>query len=334
MSIVVSILSLLIGLSISPPKTAPPFIVETFVATSPCDASSNRQLKLPETPDCELIKWSLTLYREPITMAPGTYELRFVYGLAEQGTERLLQGGTTIDRKGKWTKIEGTRSNPNAVIYQLDPDKPSESVAFLKINHSLLHLLDRDGRLMVGNAGWSYTLNLTDPRGEPSVLPFVSRGESISSTRPRSPVTTASSVFGSFVGRTPCAAISRQLNRPVSADCRKLKWDLTLYQNPRTLAPTGYKLNGTLYRDRLGEGTWRIVKGSRTNADAVVYQLYSAKRQETLYFLKADDNILFFLNRERDFLVGDGDFSFTLNRAETLEKGSNKRYSSAPSSSL
>lgn len=331
MSVVVSILSLLMGLSVSPPKTALPF-VETFVATSPCDTSSSRLLKFPETSNCELIKWNLTLYREPITLEPTTYQLRLVYGLAEQGTNRLLQGGTTIDRSGKWTRIKGRISYTIAAIYQLDPDKPSASVAFLKINHSLLHLLDREGRLMVGNAGWSYTLNLTDPRMEPGVLPSFSWSGFMSSIQPRSPSTTASPVSGSFVGRTPCAAITRQLNRAVSADCRKLKWDLTLYQNPYTLTPTAYRLNGTLYRDRLGKGTWRILKGSRTNPEAVVFELHSDKRDERLYLLKADDSILFFLDSEMDFLVGDGDFSFTLNRAETLGN-SDKRYSSAPWSS-
>lgn len=50
-----------------------------------------------------------------------------------------------------------------------------------------------------------------------------------------------------------------------------------------------------------------------------MFELHSDKRDERLYLLKADDNILFFLDYEMDFLVGDGDFSFTLNRAATLE---------------
>ena len=61
-------------------------------------------------------------------------------------------------------------------------------------------------------------------------------------------------------------------------------------------------------------GKWAIVRGAKTNPDAVVYQLDSDKAQGSLLLLKADDNILFFLSKEKNLLVGNGDFSYTLNR--------------------
>jgi hypothetical protein len=94
----------------------------------------------------------------------------------------------------------------------------------------------------------------------------------------------------------------------------KLKWDLTLYQNPATGLPTTYKLRGTFYRQQIGEGKWSIIKGTKTNPDAVVYQLDPDKAQGSLFLLKADDNIIFFLSKEKNLLVGNGDFSYTLNR--------------------
>jgi hypothetical protein len=100
----------------------------------------------------------------------------------------------------------------------------------------------------------------------------------------------------------------------------KAKWELVLYRDPITLAPTTYTLKGTFYRERLREGRWTILRGAGTRPDAVVYRLDPDKPRESLSFLKADDNILFFLDKERTLMVGNGDFSYTLNRADGVLK--------------
>jgi hypothetical protein len=100
----------------------------------------------------------------------------------------------------------------------------------------------------------------------------------------------------------------------VNSDCIKLKWDLTLYQDPRTRIPTTYRLKGTFYRERIGEGRWSIIKGTKTDPEAVVYQLDPDKAASSLLFMKADNNVLFFLDKERNLMKGNGDFSYTLNR--------------------
>ena len=104
------------------------------------------------------------------------------------------------------------------------------------------------------------------------------------------------------------------MNQTVEADCMKVKWDLTLYQDAKTFAPTTYKLDGTLYRDQTRKGTWKMLRGARANPGALIYQLDPDASQGSLLFLKADDNILYFLDRSRNLLVGNHDFSYTLNR--------------------
>ena len=64
--------------------------------------------------------------------------------------------------EGKWTIIKGMASASNAIVYQLKDNKTSKTISFLKLNDNLLHLLDSDQRLMIGNAAWSYTLNRID----------------------------------------------------------------------------------------------------------------------------------------------------------------------------
>jgi hypothetical protein len=308
-----ALLSLVFTQPVTPPVPPGSSTVGVFVATSPCDAVSRAALKIPATPNCEMIKWNLTLFEDAKTLTPTTYELNFVYGMPEQGTKGLSQGGTKAGWKGRWKIVPGA----DAVVYELDLGAPKGTVSFLKVDHNLLHLLDQDKRLAMGNAGWSYTLNRTgDPgRNMQQARPAAtSQFQLASPTTDASQIATDSSILGRFVGRSPCHEVARELSEAVTPDCMKVKWDLTLYQDPNTLAPTTYKLNGTFYRERVQEGKWAIVRGTKTSPTAVVYQLDPEKPRGSLFLLKADSNILFFLDRDRNLLVGNADFSYTLNR--------------------
>jgi hypothetical protein len=150
----------------TPPAPASSATLGVFVATSPCDALSRALLQIPATANCELIKWNLTLHQAIKTLAPTVYKLDYVYGLPEPGTNRVLGGGTKVSREGKWTTVTGRRTSPGTLFYQLDPEKPEESISFLRVDENLLHLLDRGKNLMVGNGGWSYTLNRNGDFGQ------------------------------------------------------------------------------------------------------------------------------------------------------------------------
>lgn len=41
-------------------------------------------------------------------------------------------------REGKWTIVGGPKTSPNAVVYQLDPDKPQGSLFLLKADSNIL----------------------------------------------------------------------------------------------------------------------------------------------------------------------------------------------------
>jgi hypothetical protein len=123
-------------------------------------------------------------------------------------------------------------------------------------------------------------------------------------------------VHGYYEGRSPCQGISTLLNFPRNDECTKIKWQLILYRDPLTHAPTTFALGGLAWRNPPKTGKWSIVKGTKENPDAETYQLDADKQTGFLAFLKADDNILLFLDRNRDLLVGDERFSYTLNRAD------------------
>ncbi|QIP15744.1 hypothetical protein G8759_25475 [Spirosoma aureum] len=130
----------------------------------------------------------------------------------------------------------------------------------------------------------------------------------------RSPIASGPEVVGVFGGRFPCSEIAKDWKISVSPECWKVKWGLTLYQDPTTHQPTTYRLLGTLNRSAAREGKWAIVHGIKTDPNAIVYQLDSDKPEVSIYLLKGDDDVLFILDQERRFRVGDENLSYTLNR--------------------
>ena len=133
--------------------------IAVFVASTPCSVGTRPVPGiLPGQTGCDLIKWRLKLSGDG-KQAPGAYILDCDYGIPKQGTRGFINGGTHLHREGKWSVAKGMASNPSAIIYRLDPDKPSESISFVRLNENLLHLLDSHQQLMNGTGAWSYTLS-------------------------------------------------------------------------------------------------------------------------------------------------------------------------------
>ena len=128
----------------------------TFVGSTPCTQGTRPLPGIPRDRGCELIKWELRLTGGP---AAGNYTLTCAYGLPKQGTRGFINGGYHLRREGKWKLSKGTTAMPSAAIYRLDPDKPSESISFLRLNENIIHLLDSHQQLMMGTSAWSYTLS-------------------------------------------------------------------------------------------------------------------------------------------------------------------------------
>jgi len=130
------------------------------------------------------------------------------------------------------------------------------------------------------------------------------------------PIPTGATVLGVFDGRSPCQDIARELNVETIPECIKIKWRLTLFQDSITQAPTEYKLEGFVYRNPPRKGKWRIVQGTKANPKAVVIQLDPDSPTKNIFLLKADQHVLFFLDKERRLMVGNENFSYTLYRTE------------------
>jgi hypothetical protein len=128
-----------------------------YTGTTPCGDVPRSLNKISSEAKCDIILWELTLYRNSGDDMPT------VFSLTSESRHYInnrdyKSGGRNTNISGKWSIRKGTKSDPNAIVYVLNPDNPGSSVSFLRVDENLLHLLTNDKSLMIGNAGWSYTL--------------------------------------------------------------------------------------------------------------------------------------------------------------------------------
>ena len=130
-----------------------------FVGTTPCGQFIRPLHKVPEDTDCALVQWRLELQQDPVSLKPTTYKLSSVNRFIVKGTNMYSEPGTKTETEGKWAIVNGTKTNPKAIVYRLESDKPEKSISFLKLSESLIHILDINGKLMIGDESFSYTLS-------------------------------------------------------------------------------------------------------------------------------------------------------------------------------
>src|SRR5690349_11311002 len=69
-----------------------PQIFGVFEGITPCSGETPALPQIPRDSDCEEMIWKFTLYRDPATGSPTTYELSSSYGLPKQNSTGLVGG--------------------------------------------------------------------------------------------------------------------------------------------------------------------------------------------------------------------------------------------------
>lgn len=119
-----------------PVSLAPPSSVAPQVAAQPGEEPMTLRYAgdLP-CADCPGIRTELTLTRKARGWAEGSYSL----------TETYLERGGPKVTTGDWTTLRGDAIDPDASVYQLDPDHPERQRNFLRVGDDLeLKVLDKD----------------------------------------------------------------------------------------------------------------------------------------------------------------------------------------------
>lgn len=271
----------------------------TLVGSTPGDEVIKSFLDISKDTPVDFIRWHLTLH------SPNTFTLQIAFGESKPNTlrfkveEKKQYGGTyTI------SSTDSKNNNSKQIIYRLKSQELKEEILLLKINENLFHVLDRQKNLLVGNGGWSYTLNRKETVSDFSVLKIVTD----------LPADTAQQII--YDGRTPCMEFAKEYNLNVPSDCFKLKWKIIFKKDPKTLQPTTYEIRRVEgYGSVISQiGRWLISKGTPNNPEAVIYQMIPDKAQNTVSLLLGDENVLFFLRKDYSLYTGNENFSFTLNK--------------------
>lgn len=278
----------------APPAVPSDLPAAVYRATTPCDAITRPVPTMAPGAQCEMATWRVELGVD------GRYTLDAAYGMAQPNTLGIRDGGTKVQLAGTYAADRG--------IVTLSTDDPAVSVRFLRVGEDLLHLIDADDELVVGNGGWAYTLNRDGKAGRhtPLVTPVFDEGRTPGG--------------GVFEGRTPCTEDVKAFTPNLVPDCSRLKWRLTLRQNAGG-APAGY-VSGVVGREDATEGTWTIRRGLPGFPDAVLYELCPAAPPgvtgecRKLRLLLVGGRHLFMLAADNKLLVGDNYWSYTLSRTE------------------
>jgi len=253
---------------------------QTYVGSTPAHVAVRDFLGISLTDSIDFIRWKLEF-------SSGKFELHCQYGLSKAGTSGFVNE-KRVDFEGELVKKEN--------YYHFKHN--GTRISMLEVNTDLLHLLDQNNKMLIGNGGYSYTLNSTHPvkTDQFNIRPVQSTF--------KNPLV--------FEGRTPCQELSKLLNLNKSDACNKMKWYIIFYTDSMTGKPSYYQKGGIGYRkETMERGKWQIINGKDGR---IIYHVIPDNRAYSLNLLKGDDNILFFVDTNGRLLVGNDDFSYTLNR--------------------
>jgi hypothetical protein len=274
-------LSMLFFLSCNVKAKAP-----VYYGSTPPDMAVREFLNISLTDSIDFIKWKLEL-------SANNYKLSCRYGIGRPNTNGFTNE-KEVNFSGKLSKDER--------YYHLR--RKAKTLQILELNSNLLHLLDKNKRMLVGNGGYSYTLNIDSPV-KSTEFGFPARQTDLESVI-------------AFEGRTPCQELSTLLRLNKRDVCDKLKWYIIFFSDSVTGQPSHYLKDGTAYRqETMVKGKWEIVKGANGK---IIYKLDPEKQSAATHLLRADDNILLFTDPEGNLLVGNEDFSYTLNRTKVKKR--------------
>ena len=259
----------------------------SLVGCTPADTGIRKTFNIRADIPVDFIRWELHL-------KDNKFELELDYGESQPNTMGFKPDSIKTKLTGEYSVSKS--QNYNSEIFTLHSEQLGNDLLLLKINNNIYQVLESDLSLMTGNGGWSYTLNnINLQMNDLTSIHFLPPGTGTNQLI--------------YDGRTPCQEFSAAYKFVVPPGCFKLKWRLILNFDPITHLPTTYN-----FRHYDSAGKWVITKGTPKNPEAIIYTLSPDNPNRSISFLRANDNILYFLDKNLEPLVGNKDFSYTLNQ--------------------
>lgn len=280
----------------------------TLVGSTPGDSLVKTMLAIPAETQVDFIRWELGLTNKG--NKHQEFILNLTYGESQPNTLGFKRGGQKQILAGSYAIGRINEGKEEKTVYEFKTPVQGLAFSLVRLNDNLFHLLSPGQKLLVGNGGWSYTLNRKDPL--PSLLSELP--SPVFSER----LTGDTALQSIYDGRTPCLDFAREHALTVDPGCFKLKWKLILNRDPESHHPTTYQLKRTNNRESDIRGNWTILGGMPSHPKAVIIQLDPDKPEKSLSLLAGDENVLFFLDKSNRLYTGNGDFSYTLNKRNGL----------------
>jgi len=115
-----------VGVASGAPPTSQAVLVGVYKGTLPCA-------------DCSGLDTQLKLY------AKGKFDTTYALYIETRTYRGTHNGDIAYSDRGEWAVLKGSASDPNATVYQLNPDRPSESQFYLlQESGAVLRQLDRE----------------------------------------------------------------------------------------------------------------------------------------------------------------------------------------------
>lgn len=265
-----------------------------LIGSTPGDEPIKAMLTIPNETKVDFIRWNLILDGKNV------FVLDINYGESQPNTLGFKGDGEKKTFRGTFSVSENRNFKK---VYHLKSDDLFTEITIAKLNENIFHLLTPQNKMMIGNGGWSYSLNRKDPVDDNKI--------SISST-----ISEDKSIQLVYDGRTPCQEIVNEHSEmKAMSSCFKIKWRLILDRDSITHQPTTCTIRNIVdNQPRNVSGKWEIIKGTETNPDVIIYKIKADNLAEPILLLAGDDNVLFFLDKNNEPMIGNKDFSFTMNK--------------------
>jgi hypothetical protein len=285
-----------------------------LVGSTPGGSAIKAMLRIDPEKNIDFIRWHITL--APTTTQSGHFKMELNFGVSQPNTSGFVGGGEHRSIAGQYSMRGRNDNGKGSEVLQLRDQEGNPMLSLRKLNDQIYHVLTTDDKFMVGNGGWSYSLNTKTQRSQTLVSTF---SKSFTSSQTVERDTTRMAVYD---GRTPCREFSQYYDFALGDECFKLKWRLMLSRDPHTHKPTTYTVKMVepipdpnspvdhTYREK--SGTWRIQPVS--SPQVLIFELTPDGSMPPLYLLAGDENVLFLLDKDNRLLTGNEDFSYTFNR--------------------
>jgi hypothetical protein len=265
----------------------------SYTSSTPCDAELKVHLGIDTSIAIDFIRWQVTLYHQ--TLEQGYFELKINYGLGQNNTLGFINGGKSRQFRGQYN------ISPDAQGPIIHLQAPGLDLHLRPIHSNLLHFLDDQNQLKIGNGGWSYCLNR-----QPALL---SRKEFLGKT-PAFSLFEKDQLQATFDGRTPCAEISKLLDLGLSQACIKLKWRFIFQQNHASDQQGTFVMKRIFRHAEQTNGEWMV----QNQGGNPVLNLQFDGMEKSMSLMQIGEGVLIFLDTQGQPYVGNADFSFGLNR--------------------